>query len=219
MGHNVSAMCSLGIKSTALSNLTNANKMNEITNTTEPQIAHSECYAQPLFSRIWAMPNKNTFDIKPIKSFVEKYWNKDIISIDPFARNTEYATYRNDLNPETNAEYHLHANDFIHQLIAKGVKADLVFFDPPYSPHQTKECYAGFGINMKYEDDSRHGWSKTRVSISEILKPNGIVLNFGWDTIGMGKKRGMEIIEIMLVSHGIGHNDTICMAEQKRTLF
>jgi hypothetical protein len=186
---------------------------------TNPAITYSECYAQPLFSRIWAMPNKNTFDIKPIKSFVEKYWNKDIISIDPFARNTEYATYRNDLNPETNAEYHLHANDFIHQLIAKGIKADLVFFDPPYSPHQTKECYAGFGINMKYEDDARHGWSKTRVSISEILKPNGIVLNFGWDTIGMGKKRGMEIIEIMLVSHGIGHNDTICMAEQKRTLF
>jgi hypothetical protein len=35
----------------------------------------------------------------------------------------------------------------------------------------------------------------------------------------MGKKRGMELVEIMLVSHGIGHNDTICMAEQKRSLF
>lgn len=188
-------------------------------NTDETAINYTTCYAQPLFSRIWAMPNKNTFDIKPIKSFVEKYWSKDIISVDPFARNTNYATYKNDLNPDTNAEYHLHANDFIQELIAKGIKADLVFFDPPYSPHQTKECYSGFGIDMKYEDDARHGWSKTRVSISEILKPNGIVLNFGWDTIGMGKKRGMEIIEIMLVSHGIGHNDTICMAEQKRTLF
>ena len=34
----------------------------------------------PLFSRVWAMPNRNTFHIKPIKKFVEKYWNKDIIS-------------------------------------------------------------------------------------------------------------------------------------------
>jgi hypothetical protein len=166
-------------------------------------------------SRIWAMPNKNTFSIKPIKDFVERYHSKDLISVDPFARDTEYATYRNDLNPETKAQYNLHACDFINKLIADGVKADLVFFDPPYSPHQTKECYSGFGINMRYEDDARHGWSKTRVAIAELLKPNGIVLNFGWDTIGMGKKRGMEIIEIMLVSHGIGHNDTICMAEKK----
>ena len=191
-------------------------KLNE---STETAILPMQCYAQPLFSRVWAMPNRNTFNIKPIKKFVEKYWNKDIVSVDPFARNTEYATYRNDLNPETNADYHLHANDFIQELIAKGVKADLVFFDPPYSPHQTKECYSGFGINMRYEDDARHGWSKTRVSIADVLKPNGIVLNFGWDTIGMGKKRGMELVEVMLVSHGIGHNDTICMAEQKRSLF
>lgn len=187
--------------------------------TTDATPSSMQCYAQPLFSRVWAMPNKNTFNIKPIKKFVEKYWNKDIVSVDPFARNTEYATYRNDLNPETNAEYHLHANDFIQELILKGVKADLVFFDPPYSPHQTKECYSGFGINMKYEDDARHGWSKTRVSIAKILNPNGIVLNFGWDTIGMGKKKGMELVEVMLVSHGIGHNDTICMAEQKRSFF
>ena len=183
-------------------------------NSTETAILPMQCCTLP-FSRTWGMPNKNTFDIKPIKTWVEKYWNKDLVSVDPFARNTKYATYRNDLNPETEAEYHLHACDFINKLITDGVKADLVFFDPPYSPHQTKECYAGFGINMKYEDDARHGWSKTRVAIAQLLKPNGIVLNFGWDTIGMGKKRGMEIIEIMLVSHGIGHNDTICMAEKK----
>ncbi len=168
-----------------------------------------------IMNRVWAMPNKNTFDIQPIKEFVSKYMNKSTISIDPFARNTEYATYRNDLNPETNQDYHLHALDFINKLKSDGVKADLVIFDPPYSPHQTKECYDGFGISMKYEDDGRHGWSKTRVAISEILNPGGVVLNFGWDTIGMGKKRGMVIEEILLVSHGIGHNDTICMAERK----
>ncbi len=39
-------MCILGIKSTALSNYKKVNQMDELTNTTEPQIAHSECYAQ-----------------------------------------------------------------------------------------------------------------------------------------------------------------------------
>lgn len=82
-----------------------------------------------------------------------------------------------------------------------------------------KICQLLHPVELAKLNASSEGWSKTRVSIAEILKPNGIVLNFGWDTIGMGKKRGMEIIEIMLVSHGIGHNGTICMAEQKRSLF
>jgi hypothetical protein len=41
-------------------------------NTDETAINYTTCYTQPLFSRVWAMPNKNTFDIKPIKMFVEK---------------------------------------------------------------------------------------------------------------------------------------------------
>ena len=31
----------------------------------------------------------------------------------------------------------------------------------------------------------------------------------------MGNKRGYEIIEILLVSHGSAHNDTICVVERK----
>jgi hypothetical protein len=31
----------------------------------------------------------------------------------------------------------------------------------------------------------------------------------------MGFSRGFEVEEIMLVSHGRGHHDTICMAERK----
>ena len=33
----------------------------------------------------------------------------------------------------------------------------------------------------------------------------------------MGKKRGYEIVEGMIVCHGGGHNDTICMAERRTT--
>ncbi|MFH1422601.1 MAG: hypothetical protein ABIH42_07820 [Planctomycetota bacterium] len=38
---------------------------------------------------------------------------------------------------------------------------------------------------------------------------------FGWNSIGMGINRKYEILEILLVSHGGMHNDTICMAEHK----
>ena len=68
---------------------------------------------------------------------------------------------------------------------------------------------------MKYEDDGRHGWSKSRKHISDLLIGGGICISFGWNTVGIGKKKGFEIIEILLVSHGIGHNDTIVTVERK----
>lgn len=163
------------------------------------------------------MPSMNTFDVKPIGSFVKKYLHKSKVSVDPFARNKQWATYTNDLNPDTVAECHLHALDFLVMLKAKNIIADLVIFDPPYSPHQTKTCYEGFGISMKYEDDARHGWYKTRQAIADIQDKEGICLSFGWNTVGIGKKKGYEIIEILLVCHGIGHNDTICLAEKRLT--
>ena len=39
------------------------------------------------FSRTWAMPNSDTFSVKPIGDFVRRYLSESKISIDPFARN------------------------------------------------------------------------------------------------------------------------------------
>lgn len=165
--------------------------------------------------RVWAMPNKNTFDIAPIRALVKSYLMKSSVSIDPFARNKRWATYTNDLNPETRAESHLPADEFLRQLKSRNVEADVVIFDPPYSPHQTKECYAGFGHTMKYEDDARHGWSKTRKLLSSLLSQGGVFISCGWDTIGAGDSKAFQIEEILLVCHGIGHNDTIVTVERK----
>ena len=43
----------------------------------------------------------------------------------------------------------------------------------------------------------------------------GIVISCGWNTQGMGKQNGFEIIEILLVCHGGAHNDTIVTVERK----
>ena len=51
--------------------------------------------------------------------------------------------------------------------------------------------------------------------IQRILKPNGLALCFGWNSNGVGKKRGFEIIEVLLVAHGGSKNDTICTVERK----
>ena len=58
-------------------------------------------------------------------------------------------------------------------------------------------------------------WSKQKDEIARILKPNGICISCGWNTNGVGKTRGFEQIEILLVAHGGNHNDTIITVERK----
>lgn len=164
-------------------------------------------------SRSWAMPNHETFSIAPIHDFVWKYLKKSNVSIDPFARNKQFATYTNDLDPTTKAQFHMDAEEFCKQL---DKKIDLVLFDPPYSPRQISECYKNIGmeVGMK-ETQSALLYKRVRDAFEPLLLPGGIVLSFGWNSVGMGIGRGYEIEEILLVCHGGAHNDTICLAERK----
>jgi hypothetical protein len=168
------------------------------------------------FSRKWAMPNADTFSIPPINDFVKSYLSRSAVSVDMFSRNKRWATYTNDLNPETSAEFHMDAEQFLIELGAKGVRADLILFDPPYSPRQISECYksVGLSVGMK-ETQSALLYQRVRNAIAPLCQPGAIVLSFGWNSVGMGKKHGFEQIEIMPCCHGGAHNDTICLAERK----
>lgn len=169
---------------------------------------------KPTMSRVWAMPNCDTFSIPPIAGFVQKYLLKSKVSIDPFARNTRWATHRNDLNPETAAEHHMECEEFLALMLHVGVRADLIILDPPYSPRQVKECYDGIGRKMETEDAWGCAMKKRRRAyIHQLVDPGAFVLSFGWNTNGMGE--GWQIEEILLVAHGSDHNDTICMAERR----
>jgi hypothetical protein len=172
-----------------------------------------------LFSRHWAMPTPDTFNCPPIKDFVRKYFSESKVSFDPFARNSQLATYRNDINPNTSADYHMDAEEFCNWMRGCLVKPDLGLFDPPYSPRQISECYKSFGQEVTTEDTQNSRlYSRVRSALAPMISPGGIVLSFGWNSVGMGYKHGFEQIEIMLVCHGGAHNDTICLAERKLNL-
>ena len=159
------------------------------------------------------MPNKNTFTIKPIKELIEKYNSDDLLSIDPFAKSSKIASITNDLNPEYDTDYHLDAIDFLK--IFEDNSQDIVFYDPPYSLRQVSECYKNVGIPVTMET-TQSSWRRKHIDeISRIIKPNGICISFGWNSSGVGKVRGFEIIEILLVAHGGSHNDTIVTVEKK----
>tara|TARA_R100001460_G_scaffold35348_1_gene68060 strand:+ start:580 stop:1092 length:513 start_codon:yes stop_codon:yes gene_type:complete len=164
-------------------------------------------------NRVWAMPNKNTFKIKPIHELIEKYMDSNKIWIDPFARTNQFKCITNDLNTNFNTDYNLESLDFLNMFESNYV--DGVLFDPPYSPRQMKESYQSIGLKMTQEQTQSRFYSKRKAKIAKILKPNGVCISFGWNSNGIGKTKGFEIIEILLVSHGSNHNDTICTVERK----
>lgn len=169
-----------------------------------------------MLARSFAMPSADTFSVPPIGAFVRRYLEASKISVDPFARNNAWAAYTNDINPDTLAHYHMDAVSFCAKLAAQEIKADLGIFDPPYSPRQISECYRSVGIKVTTGDtQNARLYKRVRDALDCLIQPGGIVLSFGWNTNGMGKSRGYEIIEIALVAHGGAHNDTICMAERK----
>ena len=152
-------------------------------------------------TRVFALPNKQTFKIKPIKQLIERETKECRVIVDlfpyPFKRDAlEYAKE------------------------IKSVSVDCVLFDPPYSFHQLNISYDNKG--NKLTDSYR---SDLKNEICRILKPGGIAISFGWNSNGISNSRNhkykvvrfnqYEKKRILLVAHGAGHNDTIVTVEQK----
>jgi len=161
------------------------------------------------------MPNSKTFSIKPIKELIHRYLKDDIKIIDPFANNSKLANLTNDLDTQYDTDYHLDALDFLKQF--EDISIDMCLYDPPYSPRQVSECYKALDMTVNMQTTQASYWSNQKKEISRIVKKDGIVITCGWNSGGIGKKYGFEIIEILLVPHGGWHNDTIVTVEKKIT--
>ena len=65
-------------------------------------------------------------------------------------------------------------------------------------------------------ETTQSSWRRKHLDeIQRIVKPNGKVFCFGWNSSGVGKTRGFELYRILLVPHGGSHNDTIVTVESK----
>lgn len=171
-------------------------------------------------TREWAMPNKDTFSIKPINYLVSKYIetkrdNCQHIFVDPFSGNSCFGHLckTNDLNPNIKADNHCDALEFLRSF--KDNYVDLVLFDPPYSPRQVSESYKEFGKTVNMQTTQSSYWGNLKKEISRIVKKGGFCLTCGWNSGGIGKCNSFELIEILLVAHGGWHNDTIVTVERK----
>lgn len=167
--------------------------------------------------RVWAMPNKWTFTIKPIKQLLDKYVGSGMLInglwCDPFAGENSPAQETNDLNPDRPTKYHFDAIDFLKQF--PDDYFDGVLYDPPYSVRQVAECYKGVGKNVTSEMTRMNFYSDSKNEVARIIKPGGIAICFGWTSMGLGIGRGYEMEEVLLVPHGGTKNDTIVTVERR----
>ncbi len=171
------------------------------------------------YKRVWAMPNKNTFEIKPIYEFISIHeyevchelidsgFQGQMQTVDPFCGESKIlTTMKNDIRISG-------IDSAIWLLTIPDNFADIVLFDPPYTPRQKKECYDDIGVHLS--DTRSSYWSTLRDQIKRITKPRGRVISFGYSSVGIGKERGFEWIDGLLVCHGGQHNDTIVTVERK----
>ena len=111
--------------------------------------------------------------------------------------------FRVDIDPEMKPDFLGDAFDFVN---TTEMKFDTVIFDPPYNLRKAREKYGGRYIGSL---------TKIKNILPQIIKPGGLVLSYGYDSVGMSRKRGFEKIAICLVCHSGDHNDTICLVERK----
>lgn len=165
-----------------------------------------------MIERKWAIPNRWTFKIKPIADLLREEMDGGIW-VDLFAGEHSPANITNDLNLERPTMYHMDAIDFLRTFEDDSV--DGVLYDPPYSQRQVKECYDGIQGGLKW-DGRMTFWSESKNEVARIVKPTGKVICFGWNSMGLGEKRGFKMQRILLVPHGGSRNDTICTVEVKQ---
>lgn len=163
--------------------------------------------------RRWAMPNGKTFTIKPIRDVVrdecldaQARANGEAVIIDPFAREAQYGTITNDLNPEYSTDFHMDALEFLRQQESEG--ADLVLYDPPYSMTQAAQLYKSYGKDkLEVNVSNMAYWARCKDECARVLKPGGVALCCGWNTNGLGRNRGFVLERVVIVPHGGEEHD------------
>ncbi len=140
------------------------------------------------------MPSHQTFTIKPVKKLLERTFGADEF-VDPFP-----------------FPFKADALEYLKSFDSQSVKS--LVFDPPYSLRQLKEMYNNQGQSLSQHDSQRY-YADIRDEIARITSVGAKVVSFGWQSIGIGKKRGFSIVEVLLVCHGRMHNDTICTVDLK----
>ena len=159
------------------------------------------------FTYLKQPPKKYTFEMPKLYKWTVQNCKGKTLNL--FAGKTKLKGIdetRVDLNKDVPADYYMDAYSFVLMAKEKGWKYDTVVFDPPYNLRKSREKY--FGV---YTSELR----KIKTELPSIINTGGTVISYGYDTTGMGRQRGFELIHVCVVNHSGDHNDTLCIIERK----
>jgi hypothetical protein len=157
-----------------------------------------------IVTREWCMANSYLYKMNPVKNIVSKYISDGWV--DPFAMEGSPADIKNGVNGEGAID----GLEFLKALKNESVSGCL--FDP-YDDF--KKCLKAYSPKHNGTAGRAEYWSKCKDEIARIMKPSGIVISFCNDSNGIGKNRGFNIIEVMLLCHGACHKDSIVTVDKK----
>jgi len=144
-----------------------------------------------------------TFEMPDVRLWTEKWCKGKTLNL--FAGRTMLRgidEVRVDIDVNMRADYHEDALEFVRRWRGK---FDTIVFDPPYNLRKAKEKYGGRYIGAV---------RKIKHELPRILNLGGRIISFGYDTIGMGRRRGFEKIAILLICHSGDREDSMAVVER-----
>ncbi len=141
-------------------------------------------------------------------NLVKMYVNPHSRIIDPFARNCTLAhPNTNDIDPNTKANWHMDALDFLNTAWGD-MPFDVGILDPPFSARQDKEIY---GDTNLYTMPKK--LKKIEITLGNIIRTGGYVIKFGYNSNFSHK--AFELDHLVLVQYGGCINDMIISIHTK----
>ena len=157
----------------------------------------------PIFDYIKCPLNRWTFSIKPIREWVESICEGKTLNLFAGRTKLNIDEIRNDLDDDALSEYKMDALQFVKTW--DGNKFDSILLDPPYAYRKSMEMYKGIKASP---------FRQLKDELPRILKPNGLIITFGYHSNTMGIGRGFIVERIALFSHGGAIHDTIANVER-----
>jgi len=155
------------------------------------------------FTYLSQPPKRYTFQQPKLKEWTEKWCKGKVLNLFAGITKLNVDEFRVDMDKNVPADWYGDAFEFVK---TTDLKFDTIVLDPPYNLRKSREKYGSRYIGS---------FTKIKNELSRILNDGGLIIHYGYDSVGMSKSRGFEKIAICLVCHNGDHNDTICLVERK----
>lgn len=147
-----------------------------------------------------------TFEYRPARTFVEKRLRGRVLNAcaGKSVLDHDGDVHRNDLNPDIDADTHHDVAELADHLDPQSF--DTVVFDPPFDDLQAAD---------KYDSLRADNVLAAFRQFSQLLRPGGLVITFGWNSWGMRSHAGFDREETVLFQRGPVKRDVIATVDRR----